>query len=336
MNMDRRIVDWPAPGNAPPMPASPIRDGRAWTRATLRREDWLLPLPADCLAEVADAVEGLRRSPIPTIALGLDDVDMPACRAFMRDVRRRLDEGPGFAVLDRLPVDAYSKAELTAVYWLLSWMIARPVAQSFDGTLLYDVIDTGKKIATRVRGDLTNQELTWHSDYGFNRPSPYIGLVMLHDAISGGDSFVVSFTSACNAMLERAPERLARLFRPYHWNRQGEHPEGDPVTSWNPVFSFDGTRLKGRFNGRLIRVGHELAGEPLDAEGAAALQALLETFDDPSLWAEFRLEPGQIQFLANHACVHRRTAYVDHDDPDRRRHLVRIFLRDDGRRGYMG
>ena len=69
----------------------------------------------------------------------------------MRSVRQKLKNGIGFVVLDRIPTDIYTKQGLKAVYWLLSSMIERAIAQSFDGRLLYDVLDTGVVIDTRVR-----------------------------------------------------------------------------------------------------------------------------------------------------------------------------------------
>jgi len=41
------------------------------------------------------------------------------------------------------------------------------------------------------------------------------------------------------------------------------------------------------------------------------------------------LEPGDIQFLNNYVVVHSRTDYVDHDDPERLRRLLRLWLRID-------
>ena len=56
----------------------------------------------------------------------------------------------------------------------------------------------------------------------------------------------------------------------------------------------------------------------------------------PKNHVDFVLAPGQIEFLNNAWVVHRRTAFVDHDDADLKRHLVRIFLREEGRRSYRG
>ena len=61
-----------------------------------------------------------------------------------------------------------------------------------------------------------------------------------------------------------------------------------------------------------------------------------DIFDEDELSVDFDLEPGQIQFVDNRALGHSRTAFIDDPDPDRRRHLVGLWLRDHGRRAYPG
>ena len=102
-----------------------------------------------------------------------------------------------------------------------------------------------------------------------------------------------------------------------------------------PVFAA-GDELQARFSAHQIRGGYALQGEPLDDEGAAALAALLDLFDDESLSADFDLEPGEIQFVDNRVLGHGRTEFADFPEPERRRHLVRLWLRDHGRRAYPG
>jgi hypothetical protein len=38
------------------------------------------------------------------------------------------------------------------------------------------------------------------------------------------------------------------------------------------------------------------------------------------------LRAGDFQFLNNHLIMHNRTAYVDDPEPERRRHLIRVWL----------
>ena len=308
-----------------------------WGRKDVSECEWLMPIPPAALAEIEELVLTLRRHPMETIALDPRDYALDACDRFMAKVREALDNGVGFAVLDRLPTDAFDKAELKKIYWLLSGMIARPVAQSFDGRLLYDVLDTGARIGTRTRGDLTRQELSWHTDYGFNFPPAYFGLLVLRIAQEGGTSSVASMLATHNLLRDRHPALLRRLYEPFCWNRQGEHAEGDLVTHRFPVFSYDGKEVRGRFIKWLLYKGYELTGEPFDQPGQDAIEMMFDTMSEPDRHVSFSLEAGQIQYLNNFRIAHCRTEYEDAtDDPEARRHLVRIFLRDEGKRSFMG
>ena len=215
-------------------------------------------------------------------------------------------------------------------------MIARPVAQSFDGRLLYDVIDTGQKIGTRTRGDLTNQELSWHTDYGFNFPPPFIGLLVINTAPKGGISRVASMLTAHNILRENYPRFLERLYKPFWWNRQGEHLEGDAPTHFYPIFSFDGKIVRGRFIKWLLYKGYELMGEEFDQLGRDAIEKMFDIMSDPVNHLMFDLEPGEIQFMNNFVVAHSRSDYQDENENNKKRHLVRIFLRNNGKRSFMG
>lgn len=36
--------------------------------------------------------------------------------------------------------------------------------------------------------------------------------------------------------------------------------------------------------------------------------------------------PGEINFLKNSAALHMRTAFQDHEEPDKKRHMIRLWL----------
>ena len=56
----------------------------------------------------------------------------------------------------------------------------------------------------------------------------------------------------------------------------------------------------------------------------------LDMFDalanDPAMHVRMRLQPGDMQFVYNHAQLHDRTGFVDWEEPERRRHLLRLWL----------
>ena len=45
-----------------------------------------------------------------------------------------------------------------------------------------------------------------------------------------------------------------------------------------------------------------------------------------TLHFSMRLERGDMQFVYNHGLLHDRTSFVDWPEPDRRRHLLRLWL----------
>jgi len=102
------------------------------------------------------------------------------------------------------------------------------------------------------------------------------------------------------------------------------------------VFACDDGTLRTRFDARHIVRGYEKTGRVLDAAGAEAVRLMDALLSDPANRLDLWLEPGQIQILNNRVIVHGRTAYEDHDDPERRRHLVRLWLRAGDRRQFRG
>jgi hypothetical protein len=199
------------------------------------------------------------------------------------------------------------------------------------------VRDVGLKQGPSVRGDLTNEELNFHTDYGYNCPAPVVGLLVLTTAKSGGVSSVCSLGAVRRALGERHPELLSRLYEPFTWNRAREHAPDDPPLSTFAVFADEPGGTKARFNPQMIHDGYRVAGRPIDNIGQAALDMMWSVMDEKQMHCEFVLEPGQIEYLGNWRVAHRRTAYEDWPgDDERRRHLVRIFLRDFGRRSFNG
>jgi alpha-ketoglutarate-dependent taurine dioxygenase len=316
----------------------PIEGPSVWTRGNVRPEEYRVDLSAACLDEIRRAADEIRAYPLPTLLRAPDDFAMPACRQEMTRAREMLDHGRRFAIIDRLPMAEMDAAEATAIYWLLSIMVSRPVAQKLDGTMIYDVLDTGQQAlpGSGVRPDKTNIEIRFHNDNAYNdTPPDYVGLLCLRRAQTGGHSRVISFYTVHNAVRERHPDRLERLYQPFWFDRQREFRPGESPIFSAPVFEHAG-ELKARFSAHQIGGGYVLRGEPIDRDGEAAIAAVLDIFDEEQLSVDFDLEPGQIQFVDNRALGHSRTAFVDDPDPARRRHLVRLWLRDHGRRAYPG
>ncbi len=322
-------------GRAPLMLTHDLQDGRTWRRETLIPRDWLVALPPGCVDELDEIVRRVRRDPLPTLLSSPDQFALPACGQLMDDVRARLLGGIGLAVVDRLPVERYEPEENRALCWLLSQLLQRPVAQAWNGAMLYDVRDTGKTLEYGVRRSVTNLDLTFHTDGPWlDLPPHLVGLYCINPAQEGGVSRFVSLCTVHNELRRRHPDLLPRLYRPFPWDRQAEHAPDDSRVGAQPIFQYDGRALVGRFNERLIETGAELAGAPLDAEGKDALQAMRAVVDSPDLWVEFTIDRGQIQYLNNREFAHSRTDFRDAAEPSLKRHLLRVWTREEGRRTF--
>jgi alpha-ketoglutarate-dependent taurine dioxygenase len=303
---------------------------KSWRRESIAPEGWLIPLPADCVAELDEVAAAVRAAPRPVDTLDPADFSLRACAAVMAAVRAKLETDTGLAVVDRFPVERYSHAENLALGWLLAAMLGQVVAQKANGTRLYDVKDSGQALGYGVRRSVTNLGQPFHTDGGWLWKAPaFVGLFCLESAMEGGLSRFASLVTAHHELRRRRPELLARLYRPFYWDRQGEHAPDAPRVSRQPVFEFEGGTLASRYYEDYVRNGSRMAGEALDDEGAEALDAMREIVDDPANWVEFRIEKGQLQYLNNRQFAHSRTAFKD-AGPGQGRHMLRLWNRDEG------
>ncbi|MEC7586301.1 MAG: hypothetical protein VYE49_05575, partial [Pseudomonadota bacterium] len=137
----------------------PSAAGRGWLAADLSQDDWTVPLGPGAREEVHTMLAAMKRQPLPTLLRRPEQFDIPELAMAYAAARKICDHGIGFAVIDRLPMDDYDITDMVDVYWTLGQLMAPNVAQKWDGTMIYDVTDTGRKYGYGVRGSTTNVEL---------------------------------------------------------------------------------------------------------------------------------------------------------------------------------
>lgn len=315
----------------------PTASGRGWLAADLTAADWTVPLNEAAIKEVRGMVEAMRASPLPTLLRHPGQFHIPHLTKAYAAAKAICDSGAGFAVLDRLPMEDFDISEMVEVYWTLGQMMAPNVAQKWDGTMIYDVTDTGKKYGYGVRGSATNVELVFHTDNAFAiRVPDYVGLLCRYPAKQGGLSRFCSLYTVHHRMEQQHPAALRRLYQPMHFDRQAEHAEGAAKTSFAPFFAWSGGKLRCRANSSLVRKGYAVHGSEMDPELVDALVAIDEVTSSQDLWIEAPLERGQIQYLNNHELGHYRSEFEDSDDPATKRHLFRLWHRVEGGINYDG
>jgi alpha-ketoglutarate-dependent taurine dioxygenase len=313
------------------MLSNTITDPRAWRSSTIDdRQTWYYPLSQRCLDALDATIRRLRQQPQPTTDLCAAKEPCVACAEELQPVRNALETGRGFAVVQGPACERYSPEEMTACYWLIGQLLGRPLTQNVQGTLLYDVRDTGQDVRYGARFSVTNAESSFHTDNSFgDGVADYVGLQCIRPARSGGLSQVVSGVSVHNEMLARHRDLLEVLYQPVHVDRRGGVRPGEGPTVQYPVLSWDGHGLLYRYLRYWVESGHDKIGQPLSAAQRQALDMLDEVANDPSLRVEFAMKSGDLFFINNRWILHNRTAFEDHAEPEQRRHLVRLWLRAD-------
>jgi len=314
-----------------------VEDARAWLDADVDSAECVVMLDDAARDELLRMAQQMREDPLPVLLREPGQFAMTALREFLERAKGLLDGPPGIAVIDRLPMDAVGEQDAVAIFWVLGKLVGRPVAQKWDGTMLYDVTDKGQGYVYGVRGSYTNVELLFHTDNAFAiAPPDAVTLLCIRPALEGGVSRFCSIYTVHNRMLAAHPRELERLYRCVLWDRQAEHAPGAPKITKAPVFGYHGGQLSARLNVSLIRKGYEVAGVDIDSETRDALAALEAVADHSDLWFELPIERGQLQFLNNRNIVHYRSRFIDDEDPARKRHLVRTWHREHGLPTYDG
>jgi hypothetical protein len=128
-------------------------------------------------------------------------------------------------------------------------------------------------------------------------------------------------------MRRRRPDLLNVLLNPIETDRRGEIPEGGKPYFSIPVFNWHEGLISAIYQRQYIESARRFPGvAPLSAVQIAALDLFDELANDPDLNLMMELEPGDIQLVHNHTILHDRTAFEDFEEPERKRHLLRLWV----------
>ncbi len=303
----------------------PIGGPRAWLGPDMaaRPGEWAHTLSAAHIAELDAAIEAVHERGLDILDIEAEDFVLPLLDNVLQRIRTALQDGPGFALLRGIPVERYDRRRAAIAYFGIGAHIGQAVSQNAKGHALGHVRDLGfDKERNLARGYQTSAELQFHTD-----PADVVALLSLRNAKSGGLSSIVSSASVFNAMLEARPDLAEVLTQPVYRDRRGEIPAGCKPWYRMPVFNI----YKGRLLTSHVRSTARKAQR--FAEVPRLTEAQIEGFDlidalaaSPKLRFDIAFRPGDIQFLNNHAIMHARTEYEDHREPERRRHLLRLWL----------
>ncbi len=297
-------------------------DPAAWLGPDMAgRDDWLYTFSADDIAEIEGAVAVARDRDLTDVAKS--DFPLPGLAATLTHIQDGVVHGRGFILLRGLPVDRWTRAESALAYWGIGLHFGEPVSQNAQGHLLGHVRDVGKDPADPVtRIYQTSYLQPYHTD-----SSDIVGLLCLQKSKSGGASRIVSSTAIYYELERRHPDFLAVLEQSFNIDRKNEIPAGMGPHYAIPMFYRHGGLRTVFYVRDFVEAALRFDDVPdLTAAQIEALDMVDAMAADPAFHLEIAFETGDIQFLHNHQMLHARTTFEDYPEPERRRHLLRLWL----------
>ncbi|NBE52956.1 TauD/TfdA family dioxygenase [Streptomyces boluensis] len=284
---------------------------------------WVLRLSSAQVDEIDAALRAVRERGLPLLKVTAADFPLPTLTGQLRCMADELENGRGFVLVKRVPVERYSPAAASALFWGLGRHLGVPVSQNARGHMLGHSRDTGRTLADpSTRAYETRGRLPFHTD-----GSDALALLCLRSARTGGRVAVASSGAVYNALLERRPDLVDRLYRTHFLDRrEGQVPAELPYLAV-PLAAWHAGRLSMRYHRSSLESAQRFPGvPPLEPADIELFDLIDELAQSPELRLDLDFEPGDLLLLGNHTVLHSRTAYEDHPDPEPKRHVLRLSL----------
>lgn len=303
----------------------PVPRPQAWHAEEMRsnRNRWMCELNQAELQLIDAAYQAVRARGL-AIPFSASDFPLGVFEARLLELRAEIERGTGVVLIRGLDVDRYGIDGTRLVYWGLGVHLGYPLAQNPRANLLVNVRDEGGdpyKNPTQ-RGYHTAQYLPFHNDQG-----DVVGLLCYRPSKEGGLSCICSAGAIHNEILTTRPDLAEVLYGPFYADVRGEEPSGRKPYYVEPRFAIHNDRFYAQHGPTYIKSAQRFEEVPRLTPAQLEAMALVDALapDD-----RFRLDMdfcrGDIQFLNNHLVFHSRTGFIDYDDPERKRHLLRLWL----------
>jgi hypothetical protein len=134
-----------------------------------------------------------------------------------------------------------------------------------------------------------------------------------------------------NEILRTRPDLLQILYQPYYSDIRGEEPKGRKPYYAEPRFTMWEGKLFCQHGRTYIDSAQRFSEVPrLTPQMIEAMELIDKLANSDRYRLDMDFRPGDIQFLNNRVVVHSRTDFQDYAEPERKRHLLRLWLRTPG------
>ena len=306
------------------LPKTRIDHPNAWTTESVRsKADIAYTLSKEELSALDTALNEVKSRGLAVEEVTAGDFPLGGLEKVVAGWIQEIDYGKGLVFLQGIPVARYTKDDCALIFWGIGAHMGEAQSQSLAGDRLGHVVNLGGD-NPRYRAYQNSTELALHTD-----ATDIVGMMCLVPAREGGLSGYAGAAAIYNELLDHHPDVLPILCEGFHYHLFGEHVPGEsPVTEEKtPVFSEKDGCLSISYLRSYIEMAFAHMGKEKTAAESEALDTLDQVAHGPKCFRQFMLSPGDMLFFSNYTVLHNRTAFVDDDDLDKRRHLLRLWLR---------
>lgn len=307
-----------------------IQSPSAWYGPEMAAGDeWIERLSPVETAEIERATQSFAASATDIAGMRASDFPLPEFGPRLQRVLHKVLHGRGFALLRGLPVARWTRREAAIAFYGLGTHLGSARPQNASGHVLGHVKDLGRSSSDpNVRIYQTRERQTYHTD-----SADVVALMCLQPARRGGLSSLVSSVTIFNEMRRRRPDLLAVLFEPIATDRRGEVPPGQQPYFNIPIYNWHEGLLSAIYQRQYIESARRFPEVPALTPGQIEALDLFDALaNDPALHLFMEFQPGDVQLVHNHTLLHDRTAFDDWPEPERKRHLLRLWLSPPGAR----
>ena len=288
-----------------------------------QQEKWILELTPAWITELEAAAKKYLANGQGIGKMTQSDFNLPNFGKKLLQIQNELIHGIGFSIIRGLPITTYTEEEIMTIFFGIGAHLGMARSQNAAGHLIGHVRNLGMDSSDpKVRIYQTNERQTFHTD-----SCDVVGLLCYQPAKEGGLSLLVSADTVFNEMHNKRPDLLQLLLEPIATDRRGEVPEGMQPYLLIPVFSYFKGYITPFYQRQYIESAQRFEQAPrLTEQHIEALDVFDTLCNSPELHLSMLLEKGDMQFVYNHAMLHDRTGFVDFDEIEKRRHLLRLWL----------
>ena len=300
----------------------PVVGPQVWRGADMAgRSDWVHHLPDAVLEALDSAVRDASARGRTQDDFDFEATDIPALKAALIPVIDALAHGSGVALVRGMSVERYSVDEVKMALLVIGHHMGLVGPQEGNAKSIGEVRDVNPTDKSHYYHQ--GGPLPMHMD-----PVDVAGLLCIREAKRGGTSRIASSITVHNEILRERPDLLKILYRGYRQRRREHRRNGGPKLTdhYCPVFADVEGDMVCNYLPRPILLTEQEGLVDFTADERDALEILDRIAARENLRLEMDFQPGDIQFVNNRHIMHGRADYEDHQEMERRRLLLRLWV----------